>query len=355
MLYIDASRYNNTARKTGVETYSINLIDELIKLAPKQVTLISPRKIKIGVPEIVIPFPRLWTLIRLSAYLWKHKEIDNLFVPSHVLPLIHPKNSTITIHDVAFRHLPESYGLFSRFYLNWGAKFAVKNAAKIIVPSATTKSDLIKFYKADEKMIHVIPLGFEKQKKRQTSPLVKGGQEDSKTKKYFLYIGRIEHTKNTDTLIKAFQKFAEKNADIDLVLAGFPGRGGEKILASIPKELKDRIKLPGYVGDEEKDNLMQNAFCFVFPSRYEGFGIPLLEAMAYGLPILASRIPTSYEIVKENALFFETENADDLAGLMKQVAASEEMRKKMVVHHQETLKKYSWEKIAEQTLEVLRK
>jgi glycosyltransferase involved in cell wall biosynthesis len=347
MIFIDASRYNNTARKTGVENYSIHLINELIKLAPKEITLISPRKIKIGVPEVIIPFPRLWTLIRLSTYIGKHKEVDNLFVPSHVLPLIHPKNSTITIHDVAFKHLPESYGLLSRTYLNWAAKFAVKHAKKIIVPSTTTKTDLIKFYKADEKKIHVIPLGFDKKNAEHAFQRAK--------RPYFLFVGRIEHKKNTDTLIKAFQKFAEKNADIDLVLAGFTGRGGDKILASIPWEIRNRIRLTGYVGDKEKNELMYNALCFVFPSRYEGFGLPLLEAMAYELPIIASRIPTSYEIAKDNAVFFETENTDELAGLLKQVAENKKMRDEMTIHHKETLKKYSWQKIAEQTWKVLEK
>jgi hypothetical protein len=160
MIYIDASRYSNTEKRTGVENYSFHLINELARLAPKGITLITPRKIDLPVKQIIIPFPRLWTQVRLSLEVLRNKKIDNLFVPSHVLPLIAPKNSTITIHDVAFKHHPESYGLLSRWYLDYGARQAVKRAKRIIVPSDTTKLDLIHLYKANPDKIAVIPLGF---------------------------------------------------------------------------------------------------------------------------------------------------------------------------------------------------
>jgi glycosyltransferase involved in cell wall biosynthesis len=251
MLYVDASRYNNTAKKTGVENYSFFLINELIKLCPNDITLISPKKIPLDARQIVIPFPRLWTQIRLSWEIWRNKKIDNLFVPSHVLPLITPKNSTITIHDVAFKHLPESYGFLSSLYLDWAAKFAVKHAKKIIVPSQTTKKDLIDLYKCPADKIHVIPLGFSAKATDVNSdeePKVIG-HWSLVIGHYLLYVGRIEHKKNTDTLIKAFCIFAEKDPEKKLVLAGSKGRGGEEILNSIPDKIKDRVIVTGYVSE----------------------------------------------------------------------------------------------------------
>jgi len=118
MIYIDASRYNNTKKRTGVENYSYYLINELVKSEPENITLISPKKISLDVNQIIIPFPRLWTQIRLSWEVFKNKKINNLFVPSHVLPIIYPKKTTITIHDVAWRRFPKSYGLLSRLYLD---------------------------------------------------------------------------------------------------------------------------------------------------------------------------------------------------------------------------------------------
>ena len=355
MIYIDASRYNLTDKRTGVENYSFFLINELVRLTPDNITLISPKKIPFNVKQIIIPFPRLWTQIRLSWKLLGNKKINNLFVPSHVLPLIHPKKSAITIHDVAWKHLPESYGYLSKWYLNWGTKYAVKYARKIIVPSEATKKDLIHFYKANSRKIHIIPLGFSPPKINVSNNENKKIIENFKLKveNYFLYLGRIEHKKNTDILIKAFKLFIKNNPNIKLVLAGFPGRGGKEILDSIPKNLKDRIIITGYVSEKEKDALMKNALCFIFPSRYEGFGIPLLEAMYYNLPIIASRIPTSYEIAKGNALFFDPANTAELAKLMDTIANNESVRQMITSQHKETLKKYSWKKSAQQILRLL--
>jgi len=355
MIYIDASRYSNTDKRTGVENYSYYLINELFRTHPDDITLISPKKISLPVAQIVIPFSRFWTLIRLSLEVWKNKKIDNLFVPSHVLPIIHPKNSCITIHDVVFKYSPESYSLFSRIYLNWATKFAVKHANNIIVPSEKTREDLIKFYKADKTKIHVIPLGFsankahisedESQKFLHKHKLEKG--------KYFLCIGRIEYKKNTDNLIKAFMEFAKNNSEIKLVLSGFPGYRGKEMLRGIPADLEERIIRTGYIGETEKNILLKNTLAFIFPSRFEGFGIPLLEAMNAGCPILASDIPTSREIALDNALFFTTEDPDSLVKLMRDITENDDMRVQCTKYHEENLKKYSWSLRASQVYSII--
>ena len=353
MIYIDASRYSNTGKRTGVENYSFHLINALVKKHGAEITLISPRKINLKVKQRIIPFPRLWTLIRLSWEIWKYKTIDNLFVPSHVLPLIHPKKTVITIHDVVFKYSPESYSLFSRLYLDWATRFAVKHASRIITPSEATKKDLIRFYGADAGKISVIPLGFSQEKKKGLKGVLK--HFGLRPKKYFLFIGRIEYKKNTDTLIKAFQKFAEKNNEIKLVLAGFPGYGGKKIIKNIPEKLKNRIVLTGYTKDQEKTALLENALSFVFPSRFEGFGIPLLEAMGSGIPIIASDIPSSREIIKESHFFFNKEDADALAGLMEKMAVTRNPEKESIKKYSEWLRKYSWGKNAEKIYILLKK
>lgn len=355
MIYIDASRYSNTGKRTGVENYSYYLINELVNQFGKEITLISPRKIELKVKQRVIPLPRLWTLIRLSWEILRNRKINNLFVPSHVLPLIHPKNCTITIHDVVFKYSPKSYSFASRVYLNWATKFAVKHATQIITPSEATRQDLIKFYKADAKKISVIPLGFTPSKnnlKDEGGVLKKYSLEP---KKYFLFIGRIEYKKNTDTLIKAFQKFAKDNAEIKMVLAGFPGYGGEEIIKSIPHILKDRIILTGYVGDSEKFALLKNTLCFIFPSRFEGFGIPLLEAMEAKIPIIASNIPSSKEVAGESVLYFEKEDSEVLSKLMKEMVDNADLSEKMAKMYQGILKNHSWEKCAKRIHELLKR
>lgn len=353
MIYIDASRYSNTEKRTGVENYSFQLINELVKRHQEDITLISPRKIDLKVSQIIIPMPRFWTLLRLSLEILKDRKIDNLFVPSHVLPLICPRKTTITIHDVVFKYSPESYSLASRLYLDWAAKFAVKHATRIIVPSEATKKDLITFYKAPSSKIEVIPLGLEKQmgkvNKARTQKIL--GKHKLETGKYFLYIGRIEHKKNTDTLIKAYKLFRKNYPNIKLVLSGFPGHGGAEILKAAKNE-KGIIRT-GYVDKEAKTALLQNALCFVFPSRYEGFGIPLLEAMDAKLPIIASEIPTSREILGDSGVFFKTSDEKELTRMMEKVSTNAPFRKKNVEKYAKILQKYDWRRIAERTFEII--
>lgn len=353
MLFIDASRYNNTAKRTGVENYSFFLIKELIKQAPGEITLISPRKIDLDVPQITIPFPRLWTIMKLSLECLKNKKIDNLFIPSHVMPLIYPKNTAITIHDVAFKRYPKSYGFLSRTYLNFAAKFAVKHAKSIIVPSETTKEDLVKFYKCKSDKITVIPLGYEPTKKEGADfSLLK--QYDLTPNQYFVYVGRVETKKNTDNLIKAFEIFAKSNTSHKLALVGFLGRGGEEILNNIPANIVNRIVNTNYVQDQVKHAIIQASSGFIFPSRYEGFGIPLLEAMDQRLPIIASNIPTSKAILQDNALYFDVENAAQLAEHMQTLVNPPDKVKAHINAYPEILKKYSWDAAGKQTLKVLK-
>jgi len=355
MIHIDASRYSNTKKRTGVENYSYFLIKTLVKKHADEINLISPKRVDLNVEQTIIPLKRMWTHLRLSWEVLTNKKLQTLFVPSHVLPLIHPKKSIITLHDVAFKESPKSYGWLSRKYLNWSSQFAVKKAYKIITPSEKTRQDLIKWYDCDPQKIQVIPLGFEpnsiKIGAKKTEEILKKRQ--LKTKQYFLYLGRIEYKKNSDNLIKAFVQFSQKNSEFKLVMAGFIGHGGQAIIDAIPKEIRERIILPGYISEEEKQAFLQNAHTFIFPSRQEGFGIPLLEAMHFKLPIIASNIPTSKEIATENAHFFEPEDHQKLAQLMKKVTETSDPIAIKIDQHQKILKKYSWEKCAQETWKVL--
>lgn len=354
MLYLDASRYSNTLKRTGVENYSYFLINELLKLAPDDITLISPKKINLPAKQIVIPFPRLWTQLRLSLKLFLSRKIKNLFVPSHVMPIIHPKNTVITIHDVAFKRFPKSYGRMSRWYLNWGTKYAVKHARHIITPSETTKKDLIKYYRANPDKITVIPLGYGKKTTHHSDfEINKTLQNYSlQTKNYLLFVGRIESKKNIQTLVRAFESFSKIHPTVKLVLAGKTGVGGSDVLKSINNP---NIVVTGFIHNKEKQILLEHCLCFVFPSLFEGFGLPLLEAMEAKVPIIASKIPTSFEIAKQNALFFKTHDTEELAHLMNQIVTNTDLRQKLTAHHKETLRKYSWEKCAKETLRVLQK
>lgn len=347
MIFVDASRYNNTAEKTGVEIYSVHLIDALVRLAPSQITLISPRKIPLETPQLVIPFPRLWTQGRLSLEVLKNKALrqGTLFIPSHQMPIIHPARTVITIHDVAFKRFPECYGLASRTYLDWGARYAARHANKIIVPSQVTKNDLIELYKADPSKITVIPHGY--------TPLTAQGasrwSQELKNQKYFLFVGRLERKKNLLTLIEAFTQFQKNHLDFKLMLVGKPHKvGGPEIMEKV--KTNPAVIAPGYVSDAEKIDLYKNAYAFILPSLYEGFGIPLLEAMQFNLPIISSNLSACREVAGEVARFFDPKDVDGLADLMEQFSRS---RPSVTQKCQETLAKYFWEECAKKTLDLL--
>jgi len=353
MIYIDASRYNNTAQRTGVENYSVNLIDELLKKHADEIALITPQKIDLPVNQKVIPFPRLWTHIRLSTFILKNR-LPNLFVPSHVLPVICPKKSIITIHDVAFKRFPESYAKRSRQYLDWAAKFAAKKASAILTPSVATQQDLMDFYGIEEKRIHITPLGMSPRveiNKKKTQKII--GNWKLEIGNYFLYLGRLEHKKNTDTLLKAFAQFSEKHPDVPLVLAGFLGRGGQQIVEKMPKSVRNKVVRTDYISEEEKEALMTHALAFIFPSRYEGFGLPILEAMQHNLPIIASNIPSSREILRDNGMFFEVEDSHQLAQQMQALVKHPQKRQLFTKAYPQILEDYSWEKCAEKTWKIL--
>lgn len=353
MLYIDASRYNNTDQKTGVENYSYYLINELTKQAPGQATLISPRKIDLKTPQIVIPMKRLWTQVRLSWEIWRNRKIDNLFIPSHVMPFVYPRRTIITIHDVAWRRFPESYSKKSRKYLEWSTKYAVKNAQQIIVPSEATRQDLIKFYNCPEDKIVVIPLGIEEKTTKPTAKQTKEGLNRYKLqpRNYFLFIGRIETKKNIQTLLKAFGQFSQTHPDTKLVLAGKTGVGGNEMLIKIHNR---NVVVTGYIDELTKDILFENSSAFIFPSLYEGFGLPLLEAMQAKTPIIASKIPSSLEIAKENALFFKPQDANTLIKHMETVISNPDLRGELTKNHHKTVKQYTWERCSKKTLQILR-
>jgi len=170
------------------------------------------------------------------------------------------------------------------------------------------------------------------------------------TAKYFLFIGRIETKKNIHTLLKAFKEISNNHPTIKLVLAGKPGVGGEEILKNLNR---DKVVITGYITETDKKALLENCLAFVFPSLFEGFGLPLLEAMNANVPIIASKIPTSYEIAKQNALFFKPHDTKALAHNLEMIIGNEDLRKKLTTHHAKTLSQYSWKNCAKQTLALL--
>ena len=293
---IDASRAT-AARRTGTEAYSLHLIRALLELpsehhfrlyfnAPPADNLFSPAS---HVEYRVIPFPRLWTHIRLGAELVRERRgsdqgrVDVLFVPSHVLPLAFPGPAVATVHDLGYRYFPRAHPTLSRLYLDWSTRWNSRRAAAIIADSEATRQDLVDHYRVDPGRMVVAYPGYDETLKpvRNRERLAAVRKRYRITGDYLLHIGTLQPRKNLLRLIDAYSSLA--GIGPQLVLAGNPGWLSDPILE---RARQAGVVLPGYIEDADKAALLSGATAFLFPSLYEGFGFPVLEAMACGLSLI---------------------------------------------------------------------
>lgn len=214
----------------------------------------------------------------------------------------------MTVHDIA-NHILENISQSKssqQKYLRFILDHSCKGADGIIVPSIATKNDLVEHFSVEPRKISVIYEGGDKE----TNVKPAGEQELNEKyqikKPYFLYVGTLQPRKNIETIIDAFLCLAKGELTSQLVLAGGTGWGMDKVLEKIQKSgFKDRIVLTGYVSEEEKAGLYKNAEAFLFPSLYEGFGIPILESFSYGVPVITARNSSLPEVGGDAAIYIE--------------------------------------------------
>lgn len=341
ILGIDASRSRSHA-PTGVEYYSNQIIQALLELEqPWRVRLYTPAPLP-QFPEKsqrVIPFPRFWSLFRLSLELLLHKP-DVLFVPAHVLPFFAPKNSVVTIHDIAYERFPKAYGRMARLYLRWSTRRAVKKARALLVPTEQVKKDLGDYYGADLEKIHVVHHG--------PLPLPQSHAKAVRDEK-LLFVGRLEHKKNIVGLLEAWELVQEERPQARLVLAGKPGYGFDAIQEKL--RTAKGVESLGYVPEQDLAELLGSVRGLVLPSLDEGFGFPLLQAFASDCPVLCSDIPPLREVGQDAALYAKDRTA--LAAGMNLLLDDENLRKNLTAKGRERLKDFSWEKAAKASASIL--
>lgn len=287
-----------------------------------------------------------WLNIRLSAQFISHKP-DLFLGLSQAMPLYHPMKSVVYIYDLAFEinpaHYQESYNRLSR-----QTKFAAKYSDRIIAVSTATKNDLVRLYKINRDKIKVIYHGVEAKFK---PSLIK----EKETVPYFLFVGSYKPSKNIPNIIKAFSLFIhDLKKPYRLVLAG-SNYWGDSDVTKLIEDLKceSNVKISGYVPEEDLLKLYRGATAFVSPSFYEGFGMPFLEAMRSGVPVITSNCGSIPEVVGDAALMIEPEDVNSIKEAMVKVATEEKLRLQMVKKGLKQAQKFSWEKAAEQLLDVI--
>ncbi len=362
---LDASRAAR-AHRTGTETYALELIKALAQLAS------SERRFRLYTPHPpqhtdwpdapyietrIIPWPRLWTHIRLAAELHRYPP-DTLFVPAHVLPLSCPVPAVVTVHDLGYLHYPEAHRRFDRWYLNWTTRRHTRVAGHIIADSQATKDDLVHFYQAIPEQISVVYLGRDETltpvKEVELIAAVKA--KYNLTGDYLLYLGTLQPRKNLVRLVDAFQQAITslRNESLKLVIAGRQGWLYADIFERVQHlGLADRVIFPGFIADADKPALLSGALAYVFPSLYEGFGLPVLEAMACGTPVLTSQVSSLPEVAGPAALLVDPhETAQITSGLIKLITNTH-LRRRLIEQGFQQIQKFSWSQTATQVLEIL--
>ena len=358
---IDASRANSGGR-TGVEWYAFHVIQELKHIIPESyhVILYSREPLTGGLE--VLPahwesrvlrwFPRrLWTQLRLSWEMLRRPP-QMLFVPAHVLPLVLPKRAITTVHDVAFMAMPDAYGFFGGIYLRYATWQATRRA--ILTVSEFSKREIVKYFHADPARITVTPLGFDatgygqidhdEARRRVASYGIFGP--------FFLFVGRLERKKNLSGLLAAFRIFKESRPGevIKLVLVGKRGRGYEDAMRFVADTaVRADVIEPGYVKQEDLPAFYAAATVFIFPSWYEGFGIPVLEAFASKTPVIASRATAIPEVAGDAACYADPAVPRTFTEAMVHVVDDPSLRERLIAQGTAQAAKFSWRMTAEKT------
>ncbi len=359
-----------TSKRTGTENYSYQLLKALGKIDKKNkyiVYLNSPEETLPDWPKNfnfkLINWSRLWTQGGLALKTFTEK-LDLLFVPSHTIPLIRKPGlkTIVTVHDLGSEYLPSLHQLKQRLYLRLMQKYQLKTATKIIAVSKATKDDLVKKIGIKKEKITVIYEGFDKNLFSAKGGSSSGRKNDLlinrlryfgiEKDKYFLFLGTVQPRKNLERIIVAFKKFAH-NTDLKLAIAGQRGWMSDEIY-DLPTKLgiQDKVKFLGYVPEKELPFLYSGAKALLFPSLFEGFGLPIIEAQACGCPVLTSQISSMKEIAGEAAILVNPYDVDDIVRGMGRLEQTD-IKKQLIKKGLENVKNFSWERCAKETLKVL--
>jgi len=354
---IEAERANNPV-KTGVEHYAKQLILHLAEIDRVNLYTLylrtNPESWFGGLPKNftvkVIPFPVFWTQLRISLEMLMH-PVDVLFIPASALPLIHPKKSVVTIHDLAWKFYPDSFTGFMRNFLEWSTRFAIKNASQIIAVSQSTKNDLIKFYGVNAGKVTVVHHGYEVSaqytvdSKQVTAVLPEN---------YVLFLSTLQPRKNLEGLIEAFKLLKAEHPELahKLVVVGKPGWKFESILNKIEQN-KDFVVYLNHVSEEDKSYILGHADALVLPSFYEGFGMQILEAFEANVPVAASNISSMPEVAGEAAVYFNPCETTEIKNALKNIILDKSLAESLKEKGKERLKDFSWQKCAVETLKIL--
>lgn len=363
---IDASRALR-ARRTGTENYARRLTEALVAAAgdrhrfrlyvDQDVSATAwPLLAAPTVETVVLRRARLWTHLALGPELARRPP-DLFFEPAHVLPLHHPPASVVTVHDLGYEYFPEAHTRFQRLYLRLTTRWHARAAAAILADSAATRDDLVRCYGADPTKIHIVYPGVDLahfQPVRDQATLAATRSRYGLPARYLLYVGTLQPRKNLPRLLDAFATVAAEQPDVVLVLAGQRGWLADDLAAQAQRlGVAEQVCFLGYVSDADLPALLSGATAFVFPSLFEGFGLPILEAQACATPVLTSTTSSCPEVAGDAALLVPPTEPAAIAAALRRLLTDAPLRADLVTRGLRNVRRFTWPAAAAATLAVL--
>ena len=361
------------SQKAGVGYYAYHLIRSMAQLCPAShdYTLylrdpisdvsrlfdINTNTAACLLPK-VLKSPYFWTQMRLPFELWLHPQ-DVYFFPASRIPLSYaPEKSVMTIHDVAFLFFPECFSSSLRHWLTLATEQGIQKARKIIAVSEATRQDLLAYYGiAPEKVIAIHHGVHEMFRPLEPHVIAHVQQKYHLESPYLLCVGTLQRRKNIPRLIQAFYLLKQKyHLPHKLVLIGqkYDDLPEDEIFATIERLfLDEEVIWTGYVLAQDLPALMSGSEVFVLPSLYEGFGMPLLEAMACGVPVACSNISSLPEVVGDCGIMFDPYCVESIVETLYQLLGDQDLRTELRAKGLSRAASFSWSTCARKTLQVL--
>lgn len=368
----------NVEKRVGVNTYAFELLWSLWRLQDEwkdnhKLIVFLKNEPKADLPKEtnffkykLIPGGGAWILTKLTPYLLRHKKAcDRFFSPSHYIPLIATQPRYCSIMDLGYLKFSAQFQKKDFWQLKVWSAISIFMSKGIFAISNSTKDDIVRHYPFAKDKIYVTPLAYDKEKFNLDIP-----QKDvrrirsrySIVDDYILYLGTLKPSKNVEGLISAFYalksqipRTKNQNNDIKLVIAGKKGWMYDEIYKKVRElALEDRVIFTDFVPEEDKPALIKGAKAFVLPSFWEGFGLDVLNAMAAGVPVVASNVGSLPEVVGDAGVLVDPNNTNSIAeGIKEVINAPQAKYNSLKEAGLRQVKKFSWEAAARETLKVI--
>lgn len=364
------------AGKSGIGKYVIALLKKLPALAPDDTFVVAVLENERDVypcdaPNVeVVVLPSelgsvrkslLWHALSLPAWA-REQRLDVLFLPAgnRRLPWSAPCPTIGTVHDLSSFHVAAKYDPLRMLYIKQVLPRMIRRLTRVLTVSESSLRDIEKYAHVPGAKIAITPNGYDPENFHMGLPrgVETAARYTHSQKPYWIYVSRIEHPgKNHIGVIEAYETLLRENPDIpDLVCAGGDWDGSADVHARHEKSpAKDRIHFTGFVANEDLPPLVAGAEACVYPSLYEGFGIPVIEAMACGVPVACSNTSSLPEVAGDAALLFDPHDAKQIAGALKVLSSDEGRRQDLIEKGRKRAALFTWQACAEMTIDEIRR